>query len=89
MAAAFTFFLSLLCFLQLALRTHAAALTTSIGANERLCFYADVDKAGEKIGVSILRLFPYRLPELMWDPTCLVLFCSTLAMPRLARETGQ
>jgi len=25
-------------------------LTTTIGANERLCFYADVDKAGEKIG---------------------------------------
>ena len=30
---------------------HASALTTAIGANERLCFYADVDKAGEKIGV--------------------------------------
>jgi hypothetical protein len=30
----------------------ASALTTAIGANERLCFYADVDKAGEKIGVS-------------------------------------
>ena len=29
-----------------------SALTTAIGANERLCFYADVDKAGEKIGVS-------------------------------------
>jgi len=27
-----------------------SALTTAIGANERLCFYADVDKAGEKIG---------------------------------------
>ena len=51
MAVAFAFVLSLLCFLQLALRTHAAALTTAIGANERLCFYADVDKAGEKIGV--------------------------------------
>ncbi|KIM64491.1 hypothetical protein SCLCIDRAFT_1213315 [Scleroderma citrinum Foug A] len=31
-------------------RTKAAALTTSIAPNERLCFYADVDKAGEKIG---------------------------------------
>jgi protein ERP2 len=31
----------------------ATALTTAIAANERLCFYADVDKAGEKIGVSI------------------------------------
>ena len=30
----------------------ASALTTAISANERLCFYADVDKAGEKIGVS-------------------------------------
>ncbi|KAG6850357.1 hypothetical protein H0H93_014311 [Arthromyces matolae] len=29
---------------------YSAALTTLIGANERLCFYADVDKAGEKIG---------------------------------------
>lgn len=29
----------------------ASALTTAIAANERLCFYADVDKAGEKIGV--------------------------------------
>src|ERR1700730_13930450 len=29
-----------------------AALTTAVSANERLCFYADVDKAGEKIGVS-------------------------------------
>ena len=30
----------------------ASALTTVIGPNERLCFYADVDKAGEKIGAS-------------------------------------
>lgn len=30
----------------------ATALTTAISANERLCFYADVDKAGEKIGVT-------------------------------------
>jgi protein ERP2 len=29
---------------------HASALTTPIAPNERLCFYADVDKAGEKIG---------------------------------------
>lgn len=29
-----------------------SALTTAISANERLCFYADADKAGEKIGVS-------------------------------------
>lgn len=48
--------LPFLCFLlaalQLASHVRASALTTSIGANERLCFYADVDKAGEKIGVS-------------------------------------
>lgn len=31
----------------------ATALTTSLAPNERLCFYADVDKAGEKIGVSV------------------------------------
>ncbi|KAI6012241.1 emp24/gp25L/p24 family/GOLD-domain-containing protein [Pisolithus marmoratus] len=31
-------------------RARASALTTSVAPNERLCFYADVDKAGEKIG---------------------------------------
>ena len=36
---------------------HASALTTSIAANERLCFYADVDKAGEKIGVRVQSCF--------------------------------
>ena len=51
MAVAFALLLSLFCFLQLAEHSHAAALTTAIGANERVCFYADVDKAGEKIGV--------------------------------------
>lgn len=34
----------------LAALVNASALTTQIGANERLCFFADVDKAGEKIG---------------------------------------
>ena len=29
-----------------------SSLTTTIGPNEKLCFYADVDKEGEKIGVS-------------------------------------
>ena len=38
--------------LALAHYAAATALTTAIAANERLCFYADVDKAGEKIGVS-------------------------------------
>lgn len=32
----------------------ASALTTTVGPNEKLCFYADVDKEGEKIGVSII-----------------------------------
>ncbi|EMD35821.1 hypothetical protein CERSUDRAFT_53151 [Gelatoporia subvermispora B] len=41
---------SLLFFFRIFHLTNASALTTSIGANERLCFYADVDKAGEKIG---------------------------------------
>ena len=45
--------------LQLIGTAHASALTTAIGANERLCFYADVDKAGEKIGVSLIAM-PYR-----------------------------
>ncbi|KAI0028020.1 emp24/gp25L/p24 family/GOLD-domain-containing protein [Vararia minispora EC-137] len=31
-------------------QVHASALTTAISPNERLCFFADVDKAGEKIG---------------------------------------
>jgi emp24/gp25L/p24 family/GOLD len=30
-----------------------SALTTAISANQRLCFFADVDKQGEKIGVNI------------------------------------
>ena len=38
--------------LLLANKVHASALTTAIAPNERLCFYADVDKAGEKIGVT-------------------------------------
>ncbi|KAF8888986.1 emp24/gp25L/p24 family/GOLD-domain-containing protein [Infundibulicybe gibba] len=40
----------LVAFLFLARTAHASALTTTISANERLCFYADVDKAGEKLG---------------------------------------
>lgn len=37
-------------FLRLFATVNASALTTAIAPNERLCFYADVDKAGEKIG---------------------------------------
>jgi len=36
--------------LLLVVGVHASALTTAIAPNERLCFYTDVDKAGEKIG---------------------------------------
>ncbi|KAF5333649.1 hypothetical protein D9611_002233 [Ephemerocybe angulata] len=44
------FLCSLLCALYLALTAKASALTISISPNERACFFADVDKAGEKIG---------------------------------------
>lgn len=46
------FLSALLYLLHLSICARASALTTAIAANERLCFYADVDKAGEKIGVS-------------------------------------
>lgn len=48
--------LLLSCFwsLWLAASANAAALTTAISPNERLCFYADVDKVGQKIGVRAL-----------------------------------
>ena len=40
--------------LSLLALANASALTTAINPNERLCFYADVDKAGQKIGVCLL-----------------------------------
>ncbi|KAF8621708.1 hypothetical protein AX15_007569 [Amanita polypyramis BW_CC] len=42
---------SLFSLLALAVVVHGSALTTLITPNERQCFYADVDKAREKIGV--------------------------------------
>jgi len=36
--------------LYFSISVKSAALTTTIAPNERICFYADVDKAGEKIG---------------------------------------
>lgn len=42
--------LPLVLLLALAAFVQGSALTTAIAANERLCFYADVDKAGEKLG---------------------------------------
>ena len=40
--------------LSLLALANASALTTAINPNDRLCFYADVDKAGQKIGVRLL-----------------------------------
>lgn len=47
----FSLLSSVVFWLALCKTATATALTTAIAANERLCFYADVDKAGEKIGV--------------------------------------
>jgi protein ERP2 len=44
------FLSSIFVLLHLSLSTQGSALSTTIAANERLCFYADVDKVGEKIG---------------------------------------
>lgn len=43
-----TLFVALLALLRLPTAT-ASALTTTINANERTCFYALVDKVGEKV----------------------------------------
>jgi hypothetical protein len=51
--------LSLLLISQLLLSVRGAALTTAISANERICFYAEVDKAGEKIGVRLFLSLPF------------------------------
>ncbi|GAA6035124.1 hypothetical protein JCM8097_006375 [Rhodosporidiobolus ruineniae] len=40
----------LVALVALAPRALASALTTTINANERTCFYANVDKVGEKVG---------------------------------------
>jgi hypothetical protein len=50
------FLSSFFVFLSLSVAVRASALTTTIAPNERICFFADVDKVGEKIGV-IIRLF--------------------------------
>ena len=46
-----TFILALL---GLATTVYSTSFTTLLTPNERLCFYADVDKAGEKLGVRSL-----------------------------------
>jgi hypothetical protein len=35
---------------------YATALTAMLGANEKSCYYADVDGVGEKVGEPSLRL---------------------------------
>jgi emp24/gp25L/p24 family/GOLD len=45
---------TILALLTLATTAYSTALTTILTPNERLCFYADVDKAGEKMGVRLL-----------------------------------
>jgi len=45
------FLLSLVSFLTFPCSVRPSALTTTVAPNERLCFYADVDKPGEKIGL--------------------------------------
>lgn len=47
------FLSSFFVFLSLSIAVKASALTTTIAPNERICFFADVDKVGEKIGVII------------------------------------
>lgn len=58
--------LSLAVTLWLAAYVRASALTAPIPANARQCYYADVDKAGEKLGVRVsraLRLANSNLPR--------------------------
>ena len=45
---------NLFLFLYLSVSVKSSALSTNIAPNERLCFYADVDKAGEKLGVRLI-----------------------------------
>lgn len=53
--------LALVSTLWIATSVNASALTTTIAPNEKLCFYADVDKAGEKIGVRPGAMLPYTI----------------------------
>ena len=69
--------LSLVLPLALAATSWASALTTPIAANERQCYYVDVDKAGEKIGV---RSFMSDTRDA--NTFVLVLFCCMSCGPR-------
>lgn len=46
--------------LLFALRVSASALTTTIAANDKSCFYAAVDTAGEKVSVPARVLYSCR-----------------------------
>ena len=75
-------YLLLSCFLsvlQFSIKADATALTTAIAANERLCFFADVDKAGEKIGVSILGSYVGSISKLTRIHLVLLCCMSTLS----------
>jgi len=71
------FLSSLVFLLHLSLSARGSALTTAIAANERLCFYSDVDKAGEKIGVGFSYTHQFRsfliLAVVLFRSTCHVL----------------
>ena len=73
---------------------HASALTTAIAGNERLCFFADVDKAGEKIGVCKLSLFyTILVPDLQLSSSSISPYNrvghSTLTSPCMTRTRGK
>ncbi len=57
---------------------NASALTTAIGANERLCFFADVDKAGEKIGVRVYNSTPLAMHSFVHSSSTLQSVYSSL-----------
>lgn len=60
-------FFVLTTFLLLSGRVHATALTSILAANERSCYYADVDGIGEKVGEFELELFHASYWELSVD----------------------
>ena len=65
---------NLFLFLYLSVSVKSSALSTAIAPNERLCFYADVDKAGEKLGVR-LTYHKITLGEKKLTQRSIVLFC--------------
>lgn len=50
---------------------NATALMTQISANEKLCFYTEVDKAGEKIGVCNLSVSRFIITD--WSCSSILL----------------